>query len=132
MPPGCRRLPRAAVISTVPQVDTAQFEAEIEDCSTPIILDVFASWCGPCQMMAPEMTAVAEHYGDRLRVLKVDSDEEEEVATALQVRGLPTVMLIRDMSVVMRFEGALMAKDIVQVASEGAPLQYFSSDFSSS
>ena len=69
---------------------------------------------------------------DRLRVLKVDSDEEEEVATALQVRGLPTVMLIRDMSVVMRFEGALMAKDIVQVASEGAPLQYFSSDFSSS
>ena len=82
---------RCAVISAAPQVDTAQFEAEIEDCSTPIILDVFASWCGPCQMMAPEMTAVAEHYGDRLRVLKVDSDEEEEVATALQARALPAV-----------------------------------------
>ena len=88
LPPACVR---RHLRSLVRQVNTAEFEEEIQDCSTPIILDVFASWCGPCQMMAPEMTAVAEHYGDRLRVLKVDSDEEEEVATALQARALPPV-----------------------------------------
>ena len=94
------------------QVNTAEFEEEIQDCSTPIILDVFAVWCGPCQLMAPQLELVAEKLGDKVRVLKIDADDEPVVASTLRVQGLPTVMFISDMSVVMRAEGALMADEL--------------------
>ena len=96
----------------VRKVTTAEFEEEIQDCATPIVLDVFATWCGPCQLMAPELEAVAEKMGDKVRFLKVDADEEPLVADTLKVQGLPTVMLINDMSVVMRAEGALMQNEL--------------------
>ena len=136
----------ALAMGAVRQVTTEEFEAELQDCATPILLDVFAVWCGPCQLMAPEMDKVAEHYGalfhralvvrrrfglvagraglrdvrlasagDRCRVLKIDADDEAEVADTLQVRGLPTVLLINDMSVVMRAEGALMADELKEI-----------------
>lgn len=65
--------------------------------------------------MAPQLDIVAEKLGDKIRVLKVDADEEDQVASALQIRGLPTVLLINDMAVVARMEGALMADDIMQL-----------------
>eukprot|EP00316_Scyphosphaera_apsteinii_P026042 CAMPEP_0119308542 /NCGR_PEP_ID=MMETSP1333-20130426/11520_1 /TAXON_ID=418940 /ORGANISM="Scyphosphaera apsteinii, Strain RCC1455" /LENGTH=123 /DNA_ID=CAMNT_0007312339 /DNA_START=140 /DNA_END=511 /DNA_ORIENTATION=- len=100
----------------VRQVNTTEFEEEIQDCSTPIVLDVYAVWCGPCQLMAPQLEQVAEVLGERCRVLKIDADEEVEVANTLQVKGLPTVLFINDMSVVMRAEGALMANELLQLA----------------
>jgi thioredoxin 1 len=102
--------------SLVRQVNTAEFEEEIQDCSTPIILDVFAVWCGPCQLMAPQLELVAEKLGDKVRVLKIDADDEPVVASTLRVQGLPTVMFINDMSVVMRAEGALMADELEALA----------------
>ena len=126
----------AAQMSLVRQVNTAEFEEAIQDCSTPIILDVFAVWCGPCQMMAPELEKVAEKLGDKVRVLKIDADDEPVVASTLRVQGLPTVprrrivpllqqpvhpnpapghqvMFINDMSVVVRAEGALMEDELM-------------------
>lgn len=97
------------------QVTTEEFERELEDCATPIVLDVYAQWCGPCQLMSPQLEQVAQKLGDKVRILKVDSDEDPEVADALQVRGLPTILFIRDMSVVMRAEGALMADELHQL-----------------
>ena len=105
-----------ARMDLVRQVNTAEFEEEIQDCSTPIILDVFAVWCGPCQLMAPQLELVAEKLGDKVRVLKIDADEEPVVASTLRVQGLPTVMFINDMSVIMRAEGALMADELEALA----------------
>lgn len=102
----------AATMGLVRQVNTAEFEEEIQDCSTPIVVDIFAVWCGPCQLMAPQLELVAEQYGDKVRVLKIDSDEEPDVANTLQVRGLPTILFINDMTVVARAEGALMATEL--------------------
>ena len=62
--------------------------------------------------MAPELEKAAEAFGDRCRFLKVDSDEEPEVASILKINGLPTILFINDMSVVMRAEGALMADEL--------------------
>ena len=64
LPPACMR---RHLRSLVRQVNTAEFEEEIQDCSTPIILDVFAVWCGPCQLMAPQLELVAEKLGDKVR-----------------------------------------------------------------
>ena len=97
------------------QVDTAAFEEAIQDCSTPIVVDIYAVWCGPCQLMAPQLEQVAQKYGDKMRFLKVDSDEEPEVANVLKIQGLPTTLFINDMSVVGRAEGMLMAKELEQL-----------------
>ena len=116
--------PRAAVRSRcaaarmgefVKQVNTEEFEEAIQDCSTPIVLDVFAVWCGPCQVMAPELEKVAEKMGDKVRFFKIDADEEPVVSETLKVSGLPTLMLINDMSVVCRAEGALMQNELEQL-----------------
>lgn len=116
--------PRAAVRSRcaaarmgefVKQVNTEEFEEAIQDCSTPIVLDVFAVWCGPCKVMAPELEKVAEKMGDKVRFFKIDADEEPVVSDTLKVQGLPTLMLINDMSVVCRAEGALMEKELEQL-----------------
>lgn len=105
----------AARMDFVKQVNTEEFEEAIQDCATPIVLDVFATWCGPCQLMAPELEKVAEKMGDKVRFFKIDADEEPVVSETLQVRGLPTLMLINDMSVVCRAEGALMENELEQL-----------------
>ena len=66
--------------------------------------------------MAPELEKAAEHFGDRCRFLKVDSDEEPDVASILKINGLPTILFINDMSVVARAEGMLMANELQQLA----------------
>jgi thioredoxin len=105
----------------VRQVTTAEFEEEIQECfysKTPIVLDVFATWCGPCKMMLPELEKVAEHYGDRCRFLKVDADEEPEVPDTLKVGGLPTVLFVNEMRVVARAEGLLMVRCVISTHPE--------------
>lgn len=66
--------------------------------------------------MAPQLEKAAATYGDRLRFLKVDSDEEPEVASILKINGLPTILFIKDMSVVARAEGMLMADELTALA----------------
>ena len=107
--------PCAAVLRDA-QVNTAEFEEAIQDCSTPIIVDIYAVWCGPCQLMAPQLEKAAAHFGDRCRFLKVDSDDEPEVASILKINGLPTILFINDMSVVARAEGMLMADELQGLA----------------
>ena len=106
---------RQLLMKAVRKVNTAEFEAEIQDCSTPIVVDIYAVWCGPCQLMAPQLEKVAAEYGDKCRFLKIDSDEEPEVASVLKINGLPTILFINDMSVVARAEGMLMAKELQEL-----------------
>ena len=114
--PRCSSIIDEVRCSACSQVDTAEFEEAIQDCSTPIVVDIYAVWCGPCQLMAPQLEEVAQKYGgDRVRFLKVDSDEEPEVANVLKIAGLPTTLFISDMSVVGRAEGMLMAKELEEL-----------------
>ena len=66
--------------------------------------------------MSPQLEKAAEHFGDKVRFLKVDSDEEPEVSSILEINGLPTILFINDMSVVARAEGMLMADELQQLA----------------
>ncbi|KAL1515589.1 hypothetical protein AB1Y20_002209 [Prymnesium parvum] len=112
--------PPHPLMKLVRKVNTAEFEKEIQDCSTPILVDVMAVWCGPCQLMAPELEKVAQRLEGRCRVLKIDSEEEPDVASTLQIRGLPTILLINDMSIIMRAEGALMADELEKLVEHHA------------
>lgn len=72
-----------------------------------LLLDVWATWCGPCRLMAPVMDWAATQYGDTLRVAKLDADQNPQTVDQFQVRGLPTLILFRDGEEVARHEGAI-------------------------
>lgn len=89
----------------VAQLDGAQARAEMNDGRTPLIVDVFATWCGPCKLIAPMLDGVATKAGERCRVCKVDSDLEAALSSELRVAGLPTILFFRDGQEVHRLEG---------------------------
>ena len=99
-------------VKGVKQVTGEELEKELQSWETPVVLDVYASWCGPCQLLAPELEHVAGLYKDKLRILKLDSDEEPQVASMLKVYGLPTVLFMKEGKVVYRAEGALPAAEV--------------------
>lgn len=100
----------------VNQVTGAELEQELKGHSTPLLLDVFATWCGPCQFMAPHFSAVAKKLGNRVRVVKIDSDAEPTMASYLRVGGLPTVLLFdRRGNEVRRQEGAMVESQLMKM-----------------
>lgn len=84
--------------------------------SSPLLLDIYATWCGPCQLMAPQLVEAAAELGDRVRVAKIDSDQFPEWSSKLKVQAFPTV-LVFDASgkEVNRVEGALMKNQLVSL-----------------
>jgi len=102
----------------VSKLNGAELTIELDHGTTPLLLDVYATWCGPCQMMAPHLEAAAKSLGNRVRVAKVDSDEEPAWATKLRVGGLPTIILFdKNGQEVTRQEGALMEQQLVSMVS---------------
>jgi len=89
--------------------------------ATPLLLDVYATWCGPCKMMVPQLDEAAAELGDKVRVAKIDSDEYPEWAGRLQVKGLPTLIVFDgNGKEVERVEGALMKDQLVQLVQKHA------------
>lgn len=86
--------------------------------ATPLMLDVFAVWCGPCKLMAPQLDEAALELGDTVRVAKIDSDKFPEWSSRLNVSGLPTIILFDGMTgkELQRVEGALMKDDLINLA----------------
>ena len=82
------------------KITANNFEKEALQSPLPVLLDFWAPWCGPCRMLAPELTALADEYAGRVVVGKVNVDEEPELAAAFRVASIPTVVVIRDGKVV--------------------------------
>ena len=86
---------------SVQAISGANFEEEVVQSSVPVLVDVWAKWCGPCRAMAPIVESLSESYGpDQLKVVKIDIDEATEnhnlLVNKLGVRGLPTLLLFKD------------------------------------
>ena len=94
------------------QINDAAFEQEIQG-QTPVLVDFWAEWCGPCRMMSPTVDAIATDYNGRLKVGKLNVDENNQTAMRFQVRGIPMLLLFKDGKVVDQRVGA-MAKSEVQ------------------
>lgn len=77
-------------------ISDSQFENEVVNNDIPVLLDFWAPWCCPCKMLAPILDQVAEHYDDKIKVCKINIDDNEETATKFGVRGVPTPMVFKD------------------------------------
>lgn len=88
-------------------VTDASFEAEVIKADLPVLVDYWAEWCGPCKMIAPILDEVARDYAGKLRVAKVNIDENQDTPARFGIRGIPTLMLFKDGNVEATKVGAL-------------------------
>jgi len=88
---------------------------EIIGGETPVLVDFFAEWCGPCKVMAPYLKQVKDQYGEGLKVIKVDVDKNPEVAMKYQIQGVPTLILFQKGQMRWRQSGVVSAAHIAQV-----------------
>ncbi len=77
-------------------VTSKNFEEEVMKSDIPVLIDFWASWCGPCRMLAPVIAQIADEYEGRVKVAKVNVDDEPALANSFKVSGIPTVVLMKD------------------------------------
>ena len=80
----------------IKHLSDASFEADVLKASTPVLVDYWAEWCGPCTMIAPILDEVAGTYQGKLQIAKMNVDENREIPAKFGIRGIPTLMLFKD------------------------------------
>ena len=88
------------------------FEADVLNSDKVVLLDFWAEWCGPCKMIAPFLDEAADQYEDKLKVAKINIDENPNTPAKYQIRSIPTLMLFKDGSVLAQKLGAMPKKDL--------------------
>lgn len=95
----------------------ASFQSLIEN-EKPVLVDFFATWCGPCQMLSPTLKQVKDQLGERVSIIKIDVDKNPEIAETYRVRGVPTMMLFQNGVQLWRQSGVLSKDEIVKTILE--------------
>ena len=90
----------------------ANFEEEVLKSDKVVLVDIYADWCGPCKMMAPVIDEIAEDFGDKIKVGKVNSDENASICVKYDVMSIPNILLIKNGELVKRFIG-VTAKEVI-------------------
>ncbi len=83
------------------------FQNEVLDSSRPVLVDYWAEWCGPCKMIAPILTEIAEEYEGKIKIAKLNIDDNPQTPPKYGIRGIPTLMLFKDGNVEATKVGAL-------------------------
>lgn len=84
----------------------------------PVLVDFFATWCGPCKMLAPILKEVKDNLGDRITIIKIDVDKNQQMASQYQVRGVPTMILFQNGKQLWRQSGVVQKGDLIKVILE--------------
>lgn len=86
-------------------VTDQNFESEVLKSSTPVLVDFWAEWCGPCRALAPKLEEIAQELGPKLKIAKINVDENPESPSKYGVRGIPTMIVIKDGQLVGQLVG---------------------------
>lgn len=93
-------------------INSTDFPALVQD-DKLLVVDFFATWCGPCKKLSPTLDEVSEEFGDRVNIVKVDVDESEDLAMTYGIRSVPTVLFFKNGQQVDKFVSALPKSEIV-------------------
>lgn len=100
--------------ANVLQLDDSNFDTEIRNGSTPVLVDFWAPWCGPCKMIAPIIDKIADQTAGKARVAKVNVDESTAVAAKFRVQSIPTLLFFKDGEVRDHVVGLTSEADLLQ------------------
>jgi thioredoxin len=92
----------------------SSFAELLANSELPVLVDFYATWCGPCQMMSPILEQVGVQMKNRLQIVKIDTDKYPHLASQYQIQGLPTMILFKKGQPVHRIEGAIYAPQLLQ------------------
>jgi len=96
------------------ELSDAQFKKEVESSDIPVMVDFWASWCGPCTMMAPIVEEAAKEYKDKCRFAKVNIEENQSVASDLGIMTIPTFVFFKKGKEISRFSGAVQKRELTK------------------
>lgn len=95
------------VVSSVIVITDSEFESQVLKAEQPVLVYFWASWCGPCRLVAPAVASVADQYSDRLKVIKMEIDPNPETVKQYRVEGVPALLLFKNGEVLQSHEGAM-------------------------
>lgn len=96
-------------------VTEKNFETEVLNSQKPVLVDFWASWCGPCMMLAPTIAEIAEEYSDQVKVCKINVDDAQRLALSFGVESIPTLMVFKNGKVVNTSVGGRSKEQIVSM-----------------
>lgn len=94
------------------------FEEEVLKSDLPVLVDMFATWCGPCKMMAPVVAQLAEEYEGTVKVGKLDIDQNVDIVAQYKIMSVPTFLVIKDGEVVAKLIGAVSKEELVEAIDQ--------------
>jgi thioredoxin 1 len=97
---------------TLSEVTDDNFQAEVLESDKPVLVDFWAPWCGPCRVVAPVLEEIAAERPDDLRIVKLNTDENQQTAAAFQVLSIPTMILFKNGAVAHKVIGAYPKKKL--------------------
>ena len=98
---------------SVLKITESNFEEEVLKSEKTVIVDFYAEWCGPCKMMSPIIDKIAEELGDKVKVGKVNTDENLELAQKFNIMSIPTILIFKNGNVDTKFIGLTDKKEII-------------------
>lgn len=105
-------------MSRVIEITDPKFEAEVFNTEQPVLVYFWASWCGPCRLVSPSIQAIADSYGDRLKVVKLEVDPNPDAVSKCKVEGVPAIRLFKDKELLASHEGAIGKQQLEMILNK--------------
>jgi thioredoxin 1 len=105
-------------MSDIAQITDGSFEADVLNSDIPVLVDFWATWCGPCKMIAPILQQISADMAGKIKICKIDVDTNKEMAQKFNVRGVPTLMIFKDGNLEASKVGALSKPQLTKFIEE--------------